>query len=302
MSPERIRIGIAYPQSELGGDPEAFRRFGVEVERLGFDHLVMFDHPVNAVHGIDREPPLPVRAYTERDPFHDPFVAFAHLAALTERIELITGVLVLPQRQTALVARQAADVALLSGGRLRLGLGVGYNPVEYEALGQDFRTRGRRLDEQIPYLRSLWTGLPQTFHGEFDSIVAAAVVPPPPAPIPIWIGGGSPAAFRRAVRLGDGFIFGYGFGETALDDWVRLRTMLGDAGRSVDGFRSAFSLLPEEVGSRDLGDIVDAVLRLRDAGATDATVTTARHGLSTLREHLDFLAEIRGRVDDGLGA
>ncbi|MGX1701965.1 LLM class F420-dependent oxidoreductase [Microbacterium sp. NPDC055357] len=299
MTPE-FRVGVAYPQSELKGDPTAYRQFGIAAEELNFDHLMMFDHPVNAVHGIDRDLPLPVRAYNERDPFHDPFVAFSHLAALTERIEFVTGILVLPQRQTALVARQAADLALFSGGRLRLGVGIGYNPVEYQALGQDFRRRGRRIDEQIPYLRQLWTGDPTTFQGEFDQIVEAAVFPGPGSKIPIWLGGSSDIAFRRAARLADGFIFGYGFSSPALESWSRVRELLREEGREEDDFRAVFSLLPTDEGSHTIDDIADVLPRLRDAGATDITVATARHGLTTLTRHIDLLAEIRDRADAAL--
>jgi alkanesulfonate monooxygenase SsuD/methylene tetrahydromethanopterin reductase-like flavin-dependent oxidoreductase (luciferase family) len=150
-----VQIGIVYPQNELGGDPAAVRRIGRAVEDLGFDHLLAYDHVLGAVHA-NRARPL-TGPYTEHDPFHDPFVMFAYLAGITERIGFATGILVLPQRQTALVARQAADVDLLSGGRLRLGVGVGWNHVEYEALGQDFGTRGARQEEQIKLLRRLFT-------------------------------------------------------------------------------------------------------------------------------------------------
>jgi probable F420-dependent oxidoreductase len=150
-----MQIGVVYPQNELRGDPTAVRRIGRAVEDLGFDHLLAYDHVLGAVHA-DRTPQL-TGPYTEHDPFHDPFVMFAYLAGVTERIRFGTGILVLPQRQTALVARQAADVDLLSGGRLRLGVGVGWNYVEYEALGQDFRTRGARQEEQIELLRRLFT-------------------------------------------------------------------------------------------------------------------------------------------------
>src|SRR4051812_16987572 len=142
-----MEIGVVYPQTELRGDPGAVRRIGRAVEDLGFDHLEAYDHVLGAVHA-DRTPRL-TGPYTEHDPFHDPFVMFAYLAGITERFGFATGVLVLPQRQTALVARQAADVDLLSAGRLRLGVGVGWNHVEYQALGQDFRTRGTREEEQI---------------------------------------------------------------------------------------------------------------------------------------------------------
>ena len=146
-----MQIGVVYPQTELRGDPTAVLRIGKAVEDLGFDHLLAYDHVLGAVHA-DRTPPL-TGPYTEQDPFPDPFVMFAYLAGITERIGFATGILILPQRQTALVARQAADVDLLSRGRLRLGVGVGWNSVEYEVLGQDFHTRGARQEEQIQLLR-----------------------------------------------------------------------------------------------------------------------------------------------------
>src|SRR5581483_6056407 len=149
-----MKIGVIYPQTELGGDPEAVRRIGISAEELGYHHLLAYDHVLGATHA--REPKL-TGPYTDKHPFHDPFVMFAHLAALTRRIEFVTGILILPQRQTGLVARQAADLDLLSGGRLRLGVGIGWNYVEYAALGQDFSTRGRRMAEQVNLLRRLWS-------------------------------------------------------------------------------------------------------------------------------------------------
>lgn len=295
-----MKLGVSYPQNELHGSAEALHRFGVAVEELGYDHLLMYDHVVGAVRA-DREPPMPERAYNEKDPFHDPLVAFAYLAGITRRIELISGVLILPQRQTVLLARQAADVALLSGGRLRLGVGLGYNAVEYHALGQNFSTRGRRMREQIPYLRRLWTGEPMTFTGEFDQIDRAALNPGPKQSIPIWYGGSSEAAFRRAAKLADGFIFGYAFRDEAVQAWRRMQELLREEGRSADGFRALFNLLPEAPGSSPVPQIIDALPRLRDAGATDVTVSSARHGLTTIDQHIDFITEVRTRADKVLG-
>ena len=170
---DRCRV----PADRTRWRPEAVRRIGKAVEDLGFDYLLAYDHVLGAVHA-DRTPPLP-GPYTEHDPFHDPFVMFGYLAGITERIGFATGVLVLPQRQTALVARQAADVDLLSGGRLRLGVGVGWNHVEYEALGQDFRTRGAREEEQIDLLRRLFTEPVVDFSGRFDRVDRAALIPKP---------------------------------------------------------------------------------------------------------------------------
>jgi len=220
-----------YPQIELHGDPTAVRRFAGAVEALGFDHLLAYEHVLGAVHA-DRQPPLR-GPYTERDPFHDPFVMFAYLAGITDRIRFATGVLVLPQRQTALVARQAADVELLSGGRLRLGVGVGWSPVEYEALGQDFHTRGARQEEQIGLLRRLFTEPVVDFSGRFDRIDRAALVPRPAGRIPIWLGGAGEKAFDRAARLADGFIFFGGGVEHVEEVWNSLRQRVARAGRPV---------------------------------------------------------------------
>jgi probable F420-dependent oxidoreductase len=207
-------------------------------------------------------------------------------------------VLVLPQRQTVLLARQAADVDLLSGGRLRLGVGVGYNPVEYHAMGVDWSARGRRIAEQIPYLRRLWSGEPLTFTGEFDQIDRAALNPPPSGrSIPIWYGGSSEAAFRRAAELADGFVFGYAFRETAVQQWQRVQDLLDSAGRPLEDFRAVFVLLPDEPRDDWAARTVDALPRLRDAGATDVTVTSARQGLATVDAHIDHIARLKERVD-----
>ena len=227
-----MQIGVVYPQIELGGDPAAVRRFGRAVEELGFDHLLAYDHVLGAVHA-DRTPRL-TGPYTEQDPFHDPFVMFGYLAGMTERIGFATGVLILPQRQTALVARQAADVELLSGGRLRLGVGVGWSPVEYEALGQDFRTRGARQEEQIELLRRLFTEPVVDFAGRFDRVDRAALLPKPARPVPIWLGGSSEKAFDRAARLGDGFIFFGGGIDHAIKAWDRVRDLVREHGRPAD--------------------------------------------------------------------
>jgi probable F420-dependent oxidoreductase len=201
-----MKIGAVFPTCEIGNDPAAIRDFAQTAEGLGYSHLVVYDHVLGAVHQ-GREPKL-TGPYTERDPFHEPFVLYGFLAAVTERIELATGVIILPQRQTALVAKQAAEVAVLSRGRLRLGVGTGWNWVEYEALNESFATRGKRLDEQVALLRQLFRGEPVDFEGRFHRVDRAGILPAPPGPIPIWFGGFTPPAVRRAARIGDGFLFG----------------------------------------------------------------------------------------------
>jgi probable F420-dependent oxidoreductase len=283
---QSMEIGVVYPQTELRGDPDAVRRIGRAVEDLGFDHLLAYDHVLGAVHA-DRTPRL-TGPYTERDPFHDPFVMFAYLAGITERIGFATGVLVLPQRQTALVARQATDVDLLSGGRLRLGVGVGWNHVEFEALGQDFGRRGAREEEQIELLRQLFTEPVVDFSGRFDRVDRASLLPKPARAIPIWLGGGSEVAFDRAARLGDGFIF-FGTGtDEVVDAWKRLRDRVGALGRSVEDFGADYVALSR----RGVGDLTAEIDAWRDAGGTHVSVVTTLRGLDSVDGHIDYLASV----------
>jgi probable F420-dependent oxidoreductase len=281
-----MQIGVVYPQNELRGDPTAVRRIGRAVEEMGFDHLQAYDHVLGAVHA-DRTPPL-TGPYTEHDPFHDPFVMFAYLAGITERIGFATGILVLPQRQTALVARQAADVDLLSGGRLRLGVGIGWNHVEYEALGQDFHTRGARQEEQIQLLRRLFTEPVVEFSGRFDRVERAALVPKPARHIPIWLGGSGEAAFDRASRLADGFIFFGGGIDHNVDAWKRLRDRVAGLGRSIEDFGADFVALPHG-GVDDLTAEIDA---WREAGGTHVSVVTMGLGLDSVDGHIDYLGSV----------
>ncbi len=281
-----MQIGVVYPQIELGGDPAAVRKFGRAVEELGFDHLLAYDHVLGAVHA-GRTPPL-TGPYTERDPFHDPLVMFAYLAGLTERIEFATGVLILPQRQTALVARQAADVDLLSGGRLRLGVGVGWSPVEYQALGQEFRSRGTRQEEQIVLLRRLFTEPVVDFAGRFDRVDRAALVPRPTRSVPIWLGGSSEAAFQRAARLGDGFIFFGGGIENATTAWHTVKELVRAQGRSADGFGGEYVVLPWE----EIGDLTAQIEGWQRAGGTHASIVTMGRGLDSVDGHIDLLSTL----------
>ncbi len=281
-------IGVVYPQIELRGDPTAVRRFGRAVEGLGFDHLLAYEHVLGAVHA-DRTPHL-TGPYTEHAPFHDPFVMFAYLAGITERIRFATGILILPQRQTALVARQAADVDLLSDGRLRLGVGIGWNHVEYEALGQDFHTRGAREEEQIELLRRLFSEPVVEFSGRFDRVDRAALVPKPSRPIPIWLGGSSERAFDRAARLADGFIFvGAGIDQT-IEAWRRLRDRVEGLGRSVADFGGDYV----SRSGGDVGELTREIEMWRDAGGTHVSLVTMGLGLDSVDDHIDCLASVAG--------
>jgi probable F420-dependent oxidoreductase len=281
-----MKIGAVYPQTELRGDPAAMRTVALAVEELGFDYLLAYDHVLGAVHA-DREPPLP-GPYTERDPFHDPLVMFGYLAGITQRIEFATGVIVLPQRQTALVARQATDVDLFSGGRLRLGVGVGWNHVEYEALGQDFGTRGARQEEQIELLRRLFSDPVVDFTGRFDRVRRAALLPRPTRPIPIWLGGSSEKAYDRAARLADGFIYFAGRREVIVDRWRSLRGRVRELGRNLEDFGGEW--VPPPLGGA--AEHAGAIEAWREAGGTHAAVATMGLGLDSADAHVDYLASI----------
>ena len=281
-----MQIGVVYPQTELRGDPAAVRRIGRTVEDLGFDHLLAYDHVLGAVH--EHRTPQLAGPYTEHDPFHDPLVMFAHLAGVTERIHFATGILILPQRQTALVARQAAEVDLLSGGRLRLGVGLGWNYVEYEALGPDFHTRGARQEEQIDLLRRLFTEPVVDFSGRFDRVDRAALVPKPARLIPIWLGGSGKAAFDRAARIADGFIFFDSGVDQVVDAWNRLRDRVDGLGRSIEAFGADYVRLP----SGGVDDLVADIGVWREAGGTHVSLATMGLGLDSVDSHIDYLASV----------
>jgi probable F420-dependent oxidoreductase len=290
-----MKIGAVYPQTETGGDPDALDVIGLAVEALGYDSLLMYDHVVGAVHE-GRDPPL-WGPYTEHHPFHDPFTAFSYLAGLTKRIEFVTGILILPQRQTVLVAKQATDLDLVSRQRLTLGVGTGWNYVEYDALGADFHTRGKRMDEQIPYLRRLWEEPVVSFAGRFDRIDRGNIIPRPKRQIPIFCGGFGEAPYRRAVKMADGFIFAAGLEKSALPGLARIRALLADAGRSPDGFGCHLILQDPAGRGLDLPVTLDTLRRWRDAGGTHASVGTMYRGYRCAQEHVDFLAEVRQRLD-----
>lgn len=198
-----MRLGVVFPQTEIGSDPVVIKGYVQTAEALGYTHILAYDHVIgaNLVSRPGWQPP-----YSHLDSFHEPLVLYSYLAGLTKTIELTTGIIILPQRQTVLVAKQAATVDVLSGGRLRFGIGIGWNPVEYEALGQDFKNRGQRSEEQVELLRQLWTRELVTFKGRWHTVTDAGINPLPiQRPIPIWFGGTDDRALRRLARLGDGW-------------------------------------------------------------------------------------------------
>lgn len=286
-----MKIGVAYPTTEVAADPDVVRRFMKAAEDLGYDYVIAYDHVVKATRE-GREPAL-TGPYTEKHAFHDPFVLFGFAAAITHRLEFATGVLVLPQRQTALVAQQAADVDLLSKERLRLGVGIGWNYVEYDALGQDFRTRTKRIEEQIGFLRQLWSTPLVTFEGRFDRIDRAGINPRPKRQIPIWLGGYTEPAYERGARLGDGFIFAAAAAD-AIEGWRRVRHHLQANGRSDESFgRDLLTWF-----AKDSQETADHLKAWRDAGGTHGCVQSLDKGLGAdVDAHIDYIAKTRELLD-----
>jgi probable F420-dependent oxidoreductase len=280
-----MRIGVVFPQIEIGADPAVVRDYAQATEALGYSHLLVYDHVLGA--GIEHRPDW-TGAYTAKNIFHEPFVLFGYLAGITSKIELVTGVLVLPQRQTALVAKQAAEVDVLSGGRLRLGVGIGWNKVEYEALGQDFHNRGKRIEEQITLLRALWTKPVIDFQGEWEHVPEAGINPlPVQRPIPIWIGGTADAVLRRTARIGDGWFPMMPPNEAARITIERLRDYAREAGRDPDliGIEARLGLkdgTPESWRA--------ATEAWRNLGATHLSINTMGMGLSP-REHIEMIGK-----------
>lgn len=291
-----MKIGAVFPHQEIGEDPAVLRDWAQTAEGLGYSHILAYDHVLGAVHE-GRQPKL-WGPYTERDAFHEPFVLFGYFAACTARIELATGVIVLPQRQTALVAKQAAQLDLLCGGRLRLGVGTGWNHVEFDCLNEDFRNRGRRQEEQVALLRKLWAEEVLDYRGEFHRIDRAGINPLPKRRIPIWFGGFSPVAFKRAARLGDGFIFGGGQRQN-LEALAEVRAALRQANREQSNF-GVEALLSYQAGAQRWREQVQAWM---DAGADYVamralTLPGQAGRLESPQAHIDALQEYWRVVGD----
>jgi len=279
-----MQIGVVFPQTEIGPDGGAVRSYGQRVEELGFRHVLAYDHVLGADRAVHQGWDRP---YDSATTFHEPLVMFGFLAALTS-LELVTGIIILPQRQTALVAKQAAEVDLLSGGRLRLGVGLGWNHVEYEALGQDFATRGRRIEEQVALMRRLWTEPSLSHAGTFDRITGAGIAPlPVQRPIPVWFGAQSAPAYRRAGRLADGWFPQVQPGPE-LD---QARAVVSQAATEAGRDPATLGMEGRITWRGDAGELAGQAARWQDAGASHVSINTMGAGLATLDDHLAALAE-----------
>ncbi|MEE8291940.1 MAG: LLM class F420-dependent oxidoreductase, partial [Candidatus Tectomicrobia bacterium] len=271
-----MQLGVIFPQTEIGADPIGVRDFVQAAEELGYDHLIAFDHVLGAdvAHYPGWQGP-----YTHQDLFHEPLVLFGYLAALTQRLELVTAVIILGQRSTALVAKQAAEVDVLSAGRLRLGVGIGWNAMEYEALNEDFHNRGKRSEEQFAVLRALWTQEVVDFHGRWHTIKHAGIKPlPVQRPIPLWLGGRVEAVVERVGRLADGWFPQFAPDDAGRQTLARMHEYARAAGRDpatigIEGRINLPSTTPEIR--------VKEAEAWRELGATHLSVNTMRAGLRT---------------------
>ncbi len=276
-----MKIGVVFPQTEIGADPDMVAKFATTAESLGYDHLLAYDHVLgaNTASRPDWQGP-----YTTESMFQEPLVLFSYLAGLTSTIELVSAVIILPQRQTALVAKQTACVDVLSRGRLRLGVGTGWNDVEYEALGENFHDRGRRSEEQIDLLRRLWRDEAISFSGEYHKITDAGLNPlPVDRNIPIWLGGMAPQVIDRVGRLGDGW---FPFVNRNLSTQIgEMRASARNAGRDPDSI-GIECIIPANTDAERLKG-------LQDMGVTHVALVTMNQELADPDAHIDAIS--RGR-------
>jgi len=288
-----MRIGVVFPQTEIGSDPAAVRDYAQAAEDLGYTHLLAYDHVVGA--DPNRPDGQPWRGpYTVATLFHEPLVLFAYLGAITKTIEFVSGIIILPQRQAVLVAKQAAEVDVLTGGRLRLGVAVGWNQVEYEALGETWENRGRRIVEQVAVMRALWTQDVVDFHGRWHSISKAGILPlPVQRPIPIWFGGMSEPVLKRIARIGDGWFPQFRPGDAARQTIERLHGYMAGYGRppsavGIEGRVGVANSTPD--------DWRKAIDDWRALGATHLSVNTMGAGLASPRDHIEALRRFKEAV------
>jgi len=287
-----MKIGVVFPQTEIGSDPAAIRDYAQTAEGLGYSHLLAYDHVLGA---NPQRPGGWSGPYTYLTPFHEVFVLLGYLAAVTRRLGLVTGVLILPQRQTALVAKQAASLDVLSGGRLRLGVGLGWNAVEYAALNENFHNRGRRIEEQVALMRRLWSEPLVDYKGKWHTVPDAGLNPlPVQRPIPIWFGGSAEAVLRRIARLGDGWIAPQRKAEDVRPVLDMLERFIEQAGRE----RSQVGLevrIPYEAGNPTAWET--AMRAWQAAGATHLSLNTMDSGFNTPQEHLKAMRKFASVAD-----
>lgn len=283
-----MKLGVVFPQTEIGSDPGAVREYAQAAEGMGYNHILAFDHVLGA--NAESRPGWS-GAYRHTDAFHEPFVLFGYLAAVTNSVELVTGVIILPQRQTVLVAKQTAAVDVLSQGRLRLGIGIGWNAVEYEALSENFHDRGRRSEEQIDLLRKLWTNDLITYEGRWHKITDAGLNPlPVQQPIPVWFGGAAPQTIRRVATMGDGWFPLFRPDDHGRELIESMREQAAEAGRGPNdiGVESWVSI--RDSSEDDWKRTAEA---WRELGATHLSVNTMNAGLESPQAHIEAIERFK---------
>ena len=283
-----MKLGVVFPQTEIGNDPGAIREFAQAAEDLGYEHILAFEHVLGA---DPSKHPNWGGAYAMDSAFHEPFVLYGFLAGVTSRIKLTTGIVILPQRQTALVAKQAAAVDVLTGGRLRLGIGLGWNRVEYEALGEDFHTRGRRVEEQVALLRRLWTEESVDFEGKWHTVTGAGINPlPVQRPIPIWMGGGAEPVLRRVGTLADGWLPQFQPDEAGRQQLERVWEFAHEAGRDPADIEICVRTNPARLPETE---VEAAIAAWAATGATHIDAMTMGGGLDTPQKHIDTIRRFK---------
>ncbi len=292
-----MRIGVAFPMTEIGHDLGQIREYVQAAEDLGYDHIRILDHVLGA--DPASHPDVDHFSYTHQSVIHEAFTLMAYMAGITKNIELVTGILILPQRQTALVAKQAAEVDVLSGGRLRLGIGLGWNPVEYEALGENFHDRGRRSEEQIAVLRALWTQDVVSFTGKWHHITNAGINPlPVQRPIPIWVGAGrsihgsipAESALSRIGRMADGWFAQFALEGQARELIARVHAYARDSGRQPSQIGLEARVMLE--GS-DPEPWLDQVKTWEELGATHVALDKRGGRLSPVEGFIESLRRFK---------
>ncbi len=286
-----MQLGAIFPQTEIGADPVGVKDFVQAAESMGYEHLLVFDHVLGA--DASKRDSWD-RPYSSVDMFHEPFVLFGFLAGVTEKIEMTTGVLILGQRQTVLVAKQAAEIDVLSGGRLRLGVGIGWNDVEYEALGERFANRGRRSEEQVELLRALWTQETVDFQGRYHQVSHAGINPlPVRRPIPIWFGGGADQVVRRIGKLGDGWFPQFQPDSEGQARIAEMREHAKKAGRNPEdiGIEGRVS-----ISQGNPSDWAKQAAAWDEIGATHLSVNTMRAGLKGPDQHIEAIKRFKDAV------
>lgn len=280
-----MKFGAVLPHNEIGTDPGAMKAYVQGLEALGATHLLIYDH----VLGVDPSRPGGFKGVYDKDTaFHEPLTTFAFIAAVTSNIELVTTILILPQRQATLVAKQAAEVAILSNNRFRMGVGIGWNEVEYEALGVPFRNRGARLAEQVDLLRALWREDSLTFNGKMHQVTWASINPRPAKPIPIWFGGSAPAALERCATHGDGWMPLMGPSDKARTCLEQMRTAREGAGLSWETF-GIQGQAQYAGGSPDRW--VAHATKWKELGASHIAIATHNAGPTSVEGHLARVKE-----------